>query len=166
MSTQAVIALTPDALAVLFPEGSQARIELQRASLSLAAKHFAKNALGPEAKVFLRETIEDLNRVQQTALLEELRTNFGNDAIGMGRNRYMLTQDVKDRIREAVKGEVTAFVRSEVEAAIAHETDRLNDLADSAAKRAVYAILKTQLVATTEAELRQRLANLQHGVGS
>lgn len=164
MTTSAVIALTPEALNALFPEGSQARIDLQRASLDRAARHFAKHALGDEAKAFLRAVIAAENQANMTAVQAELRAHFGDHANGIGRNRFTLTQDIKDRIREAVQGEVRALVREEVEEAVKGEVERLKDVAASTARTAVYNVLKTEVVSVTQQELDVRMAALKAGI--
>lgn len=161
MTTSAVIALTPDALNVLFPEGSQARVELQRASLDLAARHFAKHALGDEAKAFLKQVIQQVNDVNMTAIHDELKAHFGPDALGFGRQRFVLNQDMKDRIREAAQSEVRVIIRQEIDSAMKVETDRLKEIADPIARNAVYQILKTEIVSVTQQELEARVTTLK-----
>jgi hypothetical protein len=98
MTTSAVIALTPEALNVLFPE-------------------------------------------------RKLCAHFGDHANGVGRNRFILTQDIKDRIREAVQAEV-----------------RLKEVAATTARTAVYNVLKSELVSVTQQELEARAAALKAGI--
>jgi hypothetical protein len=164
MATNAVIALTPEALNTLFPEGSTARVELQRASLDLAARHFAKHALGDEAKDFLRSVIAEESRANTQAVHDTLRAHFGDHATGMGRNRFVLTQDIKDRIKEATHLEVSTIVRTAISAAVAEQSARLTEIAAQSAKRAVYEILKSEVVATTQRELDARAAALKDGL--
>lgn len=164
MTTSAVIALTPEALNVLFPEGSQARVDLQRAALDRAARHFAKHALGDEAKAFLREVIKQLNDVNMTAVHDELKAHFGPDALGFGRQRFVLSQDMKARIREAAQSEVRAIVRQEIEEAMKEETGRVQEIATTAARTAVYNTLRSQLVSVTQQELEARATALKKGL--
>ncbi|MDH0348199.1 hypothetical protein [Aeromonas dhakensis] len=164
MTTSAVIALTPEALNVLFPEGSQARIDLQRASLDRAARHFAKNALGDDAKALLRAVVSQVNEANMGAVQEELKAILGPSAPGYGRGRFVLNQDTKDRIKEAVQGEVRALVREAVEEAVKGEVERLKDVAASTARTAVYNVLKTEVVNVTQQELEVRVAALKAGL--
>lgn len=164
MSTTAVIALTPEALNTLFPEGSSARVELQRAALAQAARQFVKHALGDEAKAFLRGVIAEENRTSLQAVNDELRAHFGEAATGMGRSRFIFNQDIKDRIKEAVHLEVSAVVKKAIESAVVEETGRLESIAAQTAKRAVYEILKNEIVATTQRELDGRVAALKAGM--
>ncbi|WP_438402384.1 hypothetical protein [Aeromonas veronii] len=158
MTTSAVIALTPEALNALFPEGSQARIDLQRASIDRAARHFAKHSLGDEAKAFLRSVISEENQTSMAAVQATLRDHFGDYANGIGRHRFTMTQDIKDRIKEAVQGEVRALVREAVDEAVKGEVERLKDVASSTARTAVYNILKSEIVSTTQKEIEERMA--------
>lgn len=164
MSTNAVIALTPEALNVLFPEGSEARVELQRAALAMAARQFVKHALGDEAKAFLRGVVAEENRASMQAVNDELRAHFGDAATGMGRNRFIFNQDIKDRIKEGVHLEAVSVVKSAIAVAISEEVARLESVAQQTAKRAVYEVLKSEVVTTTQRELEARAAALKDGI--
>lgn len=164
MSTNAVIALTPEALNVLFPEGSQARVELQRAALAMAAKQFVKHALGDEAKAFLRQVVQEENNTTQRLLKDELAKHYGDAVYGMGRGRFHLNQDMLDRIKEAVADAVKKEGRAAVDVAVAEQAARLGEIAGSAARTAVYNILKTDIVKVTQEELQYRLSNLGDGL--
>jgi len=151
MSTNAVIALTPEALNVLFPEGSQARVELQRAALAMAAKQFVKHALGDEAKAFLRQVVQEENNATNRMLRDELEKHFGAGSAIRG-GRLAVADTIKKEGRAAV------------DTAVAEQSARLGEIAGSAARTAVYNILKTDIVKVTQEELQYRLSNLGDGL--
>jgi len=163
MSTNAVIALTPEALNVLFPEGSQARVELQRAALAMAAKQFVKHALGDEAKAFLRQVVQEENNATNRMLRDELEKHFGAGSAIRG-GRFCLSTDMLDRIKEAVADTIKKEGRAAVDTAVAEQSARLGEIAGSAARTAVYNILKTDIVKVTQEELQYRLSNLGDGL--
>lgn len=52
-----IIRLNPDALNSLFPEGSEARVQLQNSVLTQAAGQFVKGQLTPEVQEFLQAAV-------------------------------------------------------------------------------------------------------------
>lgn len=103
------IQLTPEALEALFPEGSQARIELQNTVMTqFAKKSFAKHTMPLE----LRKELISLHAESHRALHSELKEALHK--AGLKRESdyqpYTLRQSMKDTIGREVSAAVLASV--------------------------------------------------------
>jgi len=110
--TKAVISLTPETLAVLFPEGSEARIDLQRATLKVAAERFCKGAIAEQDQDFLREVVKD----QRAATLEALyeRCGLGPTSCFHTTGVEVLSADTHEALRRHIKALVSSAISERI----------------------------------------------------
>lgn len=155
------IQLNADALAALFPEGTQARIELQQAvTAEFVRKHFRSGALGTD--VF--KAIEGA-RTDCLASIERARTDVMTRVLaekGLQKNwsSYTLQGEAKEAVSAAAKSIVEATAQKAASEAAAAAVDKLKAGLETAVDRRVNLIQDGQIRLAVKAHIDAVMASL------
>lgn len=163
------LVLDASALAALFPEGTEARVTLQREAVKQAATHFVKGALGDEAREYLRQ-IAQLAKAELTAEFRNtLLELFASDMSYGQMPRLNAAQ--KELLANAVRRHITADVQQVIGAAVEAQLTELDgtlvEMATACTTKAVQTLINKTLVAVAQtrvnAESERILAAIQGG---
>lgn len=126
------IILNPEAVNALFPEGSEARVELQRSVLQQLVKQYIKQ---PDLNA---EVTKYLGIARQSAVDEVLKTLGGVQRTAYGYSTQ-LSDAFKKEIGTTVRVEIQAHVRAMVDQALTDSSlqSRVGSYLDPAVKTAV-----------------------------
>jgi hypothetical protein len=132
-----IIRLNPEALNSLFPEGSEARVQLQNSVLTQAAGQFVKGQLTPEVKEFLTAAVAKV--AAHIDLEQHIAAAFAR------KNGWTSDLQVKDgsnmaqAIAERVKQEFESKHSERVDALVKHRASLILDDLDARIERSINA---------------------------
>lgn len=122
------IKLDTNALVTLFPEGSEARLELQQAVLQEAARRMLKGLTEQELISLIRPVVE--------RTVAEVKEEWGTFKKDTWKYTFTPSREIRDGIRQAVNEELASFSVSSLNKAL-EETPletRLKRLVDDAVR--------------------------------
>jgi hypothetical protein len=155
--------LNAEAIEALFPEGTQARIELQNAVVAeFTRKHLRDKALGDNVQAQIERARADaLDAVKRakSAVVDQALTEIG---AGKNYNGVYLSDTMKREIaeqaRRAVRDEIAKDVTEHVQAAAANLKAQITESAQSAVSR----LLDTEIRAAVKARVAAVVEGLSH----
>lgn len=118
------IILNPEAVNALFPEGTEARLELQRTVLRKLSEQYLKNIgiqdLGPQIRSDIAIARDELSRARRVAVDEALKNEGFRTGWGME-----LNTEAKQAIANAVREQITATVNKAIADQIEARLDKI-----------------------------------------
>lgn len=124
--------LNSAALAALFPEGSSARLELQRGVIQnfVATQVRPSALLGGDAEMRKRLTdaVDDARRIVEREVTEFRAALLRRGGVRTDLSRYTLSEEAKAIIREQAQAEIAAVAREAISAALPQLDARINEL--------------------------------------
>lgn len=136
MSEKTIIRLSADALDRLFPEGTEARVQLQQAVLSEVAGRYIKAQMTGHMKAHIDEMIR---RIHGAAELDEmvadsfLRQGYAGKLVP--RPNGTVAQAIGEAVRQKVTDEFHEYVAKCVDANLADAVQRANEFAEHVVRR-------------------------------
>lgn len=136
MSEKTIIRLSADALDRLFPEGTEARVQLQQAVLSEVAGRYIKAQMTGQMKAHIDEMIR---RIHGAAELDEmvadsfLRQGYAGNLVP--RPNGTVAQAIGEAVRQKVTDEFHEYVAKCVDANLADAVQKANEFAEHVVRR-------------------------------
>lgn len=152
-----ILTLDEKAVAVLFPAGSEAEIDLQKSAVRKAAQAFVKGAIGPEAQSFLTDLSKKVGNDIKDATSKQIKEMFGEESMSSWSPSVTIPQSVRDSVCKHVKSTVEIEINKMVEAVATDRANRMiNDMiADRRIEKYIDKLVfnKIKIIAEKQSEL-------------
>lgn len=136
MSDKTIIRLSADAVDRLFPEGTDARVQLQQAVLSEVAGRFVKTSLDErlraELTTLIKQTVAGAD-LDELVAEHFLRKGYAGDLVPRPGGR--VAQAIGEAVRQKVTDEFHEYVAKCVDANLADAVQRANEFAEHVVRR-------------------------------
>lgn len=156
--------LNPEALAAMFPEGTEARVELQKAVVfEFVKRNLRVASLGPEVERAIRDAMNDSQRISkgvveqaQAAVLGEL----GLKKAGAWGDTYELQPGARNEVYVKVKAAFDERVNETITSCIDRRMRKLEAEIETEVQKRLDAIVEVLTVDVVRAKLETALKGL------
>lgn len=136
MSDKTIIRLSADAVDRLFPEGTEARVQLQQAVLSEVAGRFVKTSLDErlraELTTLIKQTVAGAD-LDELVAEHFLRKGYAGDLVPRPGGR--VAQAIAEAVRQKVTDEFHEYVAKCVDNQLAEAVEKANEHAEAVVRR-------------------------------
>lgn len=161
------IQLNVDALAALFPAGSEARVELQQAVIAeFMRKHIKESALGPDIQLRIdnarRDAFHEVERAQESVTAQVL-TEYGVSKSNNWGSSVTVKGEAKEAIEREVRNNFDNLVRTQLSEAITAKLASMKADIDRISEARIQQLVDKEITTAVKARVESVMRNLSLG---
>lgn len=157
-----VLKLNMNVLNALFPEGTEARVELQQAVLAEVSRTFVKNSLSAEVQTYLRTLTQEVNQAinVKSVVAQYFETSAAWNATTKLKPGTDLVKAIANAAETALSDKFYQLLNERVEAQVKEYTDRLESRVEYAVKQRIDQLTVSAIQARVAAAVEAARATL------
>jgi hypothetical protein len=161
-SAKCVLKLNTPVLNALFPEGTEARVELVNAALTEVASTYVKSALSAPVQDYLRGLTNELNKKNNVdeVVKKYFENNGGWNSVTTLKPGTKLVDALSTAVQNAFIGKFHTLLEEQIELRVKEYTDKLDSRVEYAVKQRIDRLTTDAIQARVDAAVNAARAAL------